>query len=155
MGNFDEERENMHGHYHGHDWPALRIFKAIGIAIGGLAMAVVLGFLFGWFVMKLWNWVMPDIFGLKMITYWQAFGLVVLAKILFGGTRHAYGHHHRDHGEKMMRLKAWKHMRGRMGSQWAPGGEYSNWRYYEDYWNSEGKAAYEAYLNRIKEEKKS
>jgi len=39
---------------------------------------------FGWFVMLLWNWLMPAIFGLGAITYWQAFGLVVLAKLIFG-----------------------------------------------------------------------
>lgn len=36
-------------------------------------------------VQCLWNWLLPDIFGLKEITYWQAFGLFVLAKLLFGG----------------------------------------------------------------------
>jgi len=145
--------EDMEGHgFHDHgDWPALRGLKILGMVIGGLVLAVVLGFLFGYFVMMLWNWLMPELFGLKVINYWQAFGLVVLAKILFGGT-HGY-RHHGHHGEK-----AWKrHWHGRYagmsGSQWAPGGDYSNWRYYEDYWKSEGKAAYEAYLNRIKEDK--
>lgn len=44
-------------------------------------------FLFGfsWAVFGLWNAVVPAVFGLKAITYWQAMGLLVLAKILFGG----------------------------------------------------------------------
>ncbi len=36
-------------------------------------------------VQCLWNWLLPDIFGLKEISYWQAFGLFILAKLLFGG----------------------------------------------------------------------
>ena len=39
--------------------------------------------LFGLLVMALWNWVMPDIFGLPQITYWQGWAMVVLAHILF------------------------------------------------------------------------
>ena len=47
---------------------------------------------FGLVVMALWNWLMPTLFGLRMITYWQALGLVVLSKILFGGFRGGYGY---------------------------------------------------------------
>ena len=35
-------------------------------------------------VMLLWNWLMPDVFGLTAISYWQALGLYVLCKLLFG-----------------------------------------------------------------------
>ena len=38
-------------------------------------------------VMLLWNRLMPAIFGLHVITYWQALGILVLSKILFGGFR--------------------------------------------------------------------
>lgn len=31
----------------------------------------------------LWNWLMPEIFGLKAIMFWQAWGLVFLSGILF------------------------------------------------------------------------
>jgi hypothetical protein len=48
-------------------------------------------------VMLLWNSLLPDIFGLKTITYLQAAGLLILAKILFGGfnrrQRYFYGHY--------------------------------------------------------------
>jgi hypothetical protein len=40
-----------------------------------------------WGVSALWNWLMPSIFGLRMITYWQALGLMVLSWILFRGFR--------------------------------------------------------------------
>jgi hypothetical protein len=38
-------------------------------------------------VMSLWNWLMPALFGLRMISFWQAMGLLVLSKILLGGFR--------------------------------------------------------------------
>lgn len=38
-----------------------------------------------WILMSLWNWLMPIIFDLTTITFWQALGLLVLSKILFGG----------------------------------------------------------------------
>ena len=55
----------------------------IPLAVGGLALVAALAFLFGFFVMLLWNWLMPAIFGLGEITYWQGWGLVILAHILF------------------------------------------------------------------------
>lgn len=36
-------------------------------------------------VMTLWNWLMPDIFGVDSISYWQAGGLLLLSKLLFSG----------------------------------------------------------------------
>jgi hypothetical protein len=57
------------------------ILKGICIA----AVITLLIFVFGWVTMRLWNWLMPDIFGLTTITYAQALGLLVLGKILFGG----------------------------------------------------------------------
>ena len=35
-------------------------------------------------VMELWNWLMPTLFGLPAISFWQALGLLVLSRILFG-----------------------------------------------------------------------
>jgi hypothetical protein len=36
-------------------------------------------------VHQLWNHLMPGIFGLGAIGYWQALGLLVLGRLLFGG----------------------------------------------------------------------
>jgi hypothetical protein len=47
--------------------------------------------LFGFFVMHLWNWLMPALFGWHLITFWQAVGILVLSKILFGGFRGRHG----------------------------------------------------------------
>jgi len=42
-------------------------------------------------VMLLWNWIIPAISPLTTITYWQAMGLFLLCRILFGG----FHQHHR------------------------------------------------------------
>ena len=55
------------------------------IAIAPVALAAFA--LFVWIVMSLWNWLMPAIFSLRAITYWQALGLMVLSWILFRGSR--------------------------------------------------------------------
>jgi hypothetical protein len=47
-----------------------------------LAILVFALFIYG--VMLLWNWIMPEIFGIRTLTYWQTLGLLVLCKILFG-----------------------------------------------------------------------
>jgi hypothetical protein len=63
--------------------------------------------------MLLWNSLLPEIFGLQQLNYLQATGLLVLARILFGGhigglggDRHHRGHHfHRNHlREKWMNM---------------------------------------------------
>ena len=38
-------------------------------------------------VMELWNVLMPGVFAVRTISFWQALGLLVLSKILFGGFR--------------------------------------------------------------------
>ena|SRR5215470_6914232 len=35
-------------------------------------------------VMRLWNWLTPALFGWHVINFWQAVGLLILSKILFG-----------------------------------------------------------------------
>ncbi len=52
------------------------VFAVAGVAIIGL---------FGLLIMSLWNALMPDIFGLKTISYWQAWGLFLLSFIFFKG----------------------------------------------------------------------
>ncbi|MDR1226216.1 MAG: hypothetical protein LBK47_04880 [Prevotellaceae bacterium] len=51
--------------------------------------------------MLLWSWLMPAIFGVSAINFWQALGLLVLARLLFGGfggRRGWLGHHAMMHG---------------------------------------------------------
>ena len=37
---------------------------------------------FGFIVMSLWNAILPVVLGVKVITFWQALGILVLSKIL-------------------------------------------------------------------------
>jgi hypothetical protein len=48
---------------------------------------------FGFGVMSLWNWLMPALFGWRLISFGQAVGILVLSKILFGGFRGHPGRH--------------------------------------------------------------
>jgi hypothetical protein len=66
---------------------ALRVAKMIAIAI--VAVIVI-----GYFVMLLWNDLIPELFKGPVLTFWQAVGLLVLSHILFRG----WGGHHRGHG---------------------------------------------------------
>jgi predicted membrane chloride channel (bestrophin family) len=76
----------------------LRILKFVVIAV--LALTV-----FGFVVMQLWNWLTPTLFGWHVITFWQALGILILSKILFGGFRGRPGPH-----------RYWRH---RMMERWA------------------------------------
>ncbi len=40
---------------------------------------------FSFIVMGLWNAILPVVLGVKAISFWQALGILVLSKILFGG----------------------------------------------------------------------
>jgi len=59
---------------------ATRILKFAAIAVLVIALA-------GFIVMQLWNWLTPALFGWHVITFWQALGILILSKILFGGFR--------------------------------------------------------------------
>jgi hypothetical protein len=48
------------------------------------------GFIGGEVVMHLWNWLLPPLFGWRQITFWQAFGLLALCRILFGHHGHGW-----------------------------------------------------------------
>ncbi len=80
---------------------AAKIAKIAAMVVGGLALAALFGFAFGLVVKLLWNWLMPELFGLKEISYWQAWGLVILSHILikpgYGGNG---GGHGKDRGKR-------------------------------------------------------
>jgi len=66
-------------------------------------------FLFGWVVMTLWNNLIPVLFSGPVISFGQALGLFVLARVLllglrpWGGARRGYGRSHgRRRGEKRL-----------------------------------------------------
>jgi hypothetical protein len=70
-------------------------------------LAIVAGFSAA--AMLLWNALVPGIFGLGAINFWQALGLLCLARLLFGGFGMFHGHHGRGWG---------KHSRNPMREKW-------------------------------------
>ena len=62
--------------------------------IGFLAVIAVSGVV----VMLLWNWLMPPLFGLITISFWQALGMFVLCRLLFGGFGGRHKMRHKVHG---------------------------------------------------------
>lgn len=78
---------------------------------------------FSWIVMLLWNATLPALVGVKLISFWQAAGLLVLSKILFGGFRGGPGwgakHHMRKHWrEKMANMSEEERAKFREKCQW-------------------------------------
>jgi hypothetical protein len=59
--------------------------KWIFLAPLAIAGIVVFGFIGIELVLHLWNWLLPQLFGWRQITFWQAFGILALCRILFGG----------------------------------------------------------------------
>jgi len=62
---------------------------------------------FGFLVMRLWNWLTPALFGWHVITFWQALGILILSKILFGGFR---GGPPRGWGWRRRMMERWDQM---------------------------------------------
>ncbi len=76
-----------------------RALKFLVIAVAAIAV-------FSAVVMSLWNWLMPALFGWRIITFWQAVGLLVLTHILFGRPG---GHHRHMHWRHRM-MERWNQM---------------------------------------------
>lgn len=57
-----------------------KVLGIIAIAIGAVA-------LFGFIVMTLWNNVLAKVTNVRLVSFGQALGILVLSKILFGGFR--------------------------------------------------------------------
>lgn len=74
--------------------------RGLTMALFAVLFALVLGYV----VMNLWNSLTPVLFGWHVITFWQAVGLLILSRILFGGF----------HGRGGRRM----HWRNRMRERW-------------------------------------
>ena len=77
----------------------------------------------GQIVRLLWNWLLPPLFGIPQITFWQALGLLALSRILFGGfgMNGGSGAHYRRRWEAMTpeeRERIRERMRARVRHRW-------------------------------------
>lgn len=116
--------------------------KVICYSILGLAGTALIGLVIGFGLKLLWNWLMPDLFNLKEITYWQAIGIFILARFLFGtlgSNSHERSSRDRRYNKEKMDKK----------------GNWSNWRYYDDWWDREGKKAFTDYVDKRVQEKET
>ena len=80
------------------------------VAILGIVLAVFIG---GEIVKELWNWLLPPLFGWREITFWQAFGILALCRILFGGRGFCHSNSSRRTPEERERFR--KAIRERFG----------------------------------------
>ncbi|HEY9594072.1 MAG TPA: hypothetical protein VHE79_06325 [Spirochaetia bacterium] len=116
--------------------PAARGLRIAGIVVAGVVGAAVFALAFGWLVMLLWNWLMPEIFHLGTITYWQGFGIIILAKLIFGAMRG--GHVGPRHGPWM----------SGPGSRSDPRAQHmrDRWKWYHEFWEAEGRQAFDRFV---------
>ena len=61
---------------------ATKLLIVAPLAILGMALFIFIG---GTIVMLLWNSLMPPLFSLPALSFWQALGILMLCRILFGG----------------------------------------------------------------------
>jgi hypothetical protein len=133
-----------------------KVIHIIGWVFIGLGFAALFALVFGFVVKWVWNMLMPELFGLSAITFWQAFGIVILAKLLFGGfSPHRHNRSPKDYRQQYERHFPWK----RFGdNQRSLKTNYRIWKYYHRFWQDEGETAFEAYMKRKEgedQEKKS
>jgi hypothetical protein len=100
-----------------------KVLRIVGMVIGGACLGVLIAFLFGWVLMLLWNWLMPSIFGLPVITFWKAWGLIILAHILFKSGHHGRFHHWDRHSRPEWKEKFRGKMRAHFQECCSPEGE--------------------------------
>ena len=102
--------------------------KGLAVFVAVLAVVAVLSFA----VMLLWNSLVPELFHGPPLQFWQALGLLLLSRILFGGLRGRAGWH--GHWRQRMWRERWEsmtpeerarlseHFQRRCGQRGAPAG---------------------------------
>ena len=86
--------------------------------------------------MWLWNWIMPELFGLTTLSYWQAVGLFILLKILLGGCGSGGDSSKSSSGKSKCKCKGESKT------------EFSKWKHYDKFWKEEGEQSYNEYIER-------
>lgn len=130
----------------------------IGKVILGVIAAAAFALVIGALAMVLWNWVMVDVFSLPEIGYWQAFGIVLLAKLLFGFGSFGHGEKHEDSKKTIrgeirneIRSEICKEMKKEMGEEVRKGmhRHFGTNRFddmYEAWWEKEGAECFKQYM---------
>ena len=108
-----------------------------GMIIFGIIAMTGLAILFGFVIMWLWNWLMPELFDLPSLTYWQAVGLFILSKILLGG----FGG-----GGSSKNKRSSDHCESKRGKK---KGDFSKWEHYDAFWKEKGETEYATYVEEL------
>jgi hypothetical protein len=82
---------------------ARKLLFIIPIGLAGLAV-------FTGIVMLLWNNILVQVVHVSVISFWQALGILVLSKILFGGFRGGGGGHWGRHRWRKEMMDRWDKM---------------------------------------------
>ena len=64
----------------------------------------------GFIVMYLWNWILPGVTHAGRLNFWQALGLLVLCRLLFGNFNKGGGGHNRFREKAMGMRSKWQSM---------------------------------------------
>lgn len=134
---------------------AMKVLKITGMTILGIGAA----FLFGLVIMWLWNWLMPLIFGLPEVTYWQGIGLLILSSILFGrlgGSSSDSKKEKKSKGSVKEQIKEEirKEFAKEFEKECGKEDKESNSDYeeaYEEWWEAEGRQSFEKYAKKSEE----
>jgi len=108
-----------------------------------LFLGVLIILLFGTSLTLLWNWLMPDLFGIQKISLIQGFGVFALSKIIFGG----FSGESKDKKDKK-KMNDYNQVDLRKTSI----NSHSNNIYddlFEKWWTEEGQSIFEKYLNEV------
>src|SRR5215831_2351665 len=89
-------------------WPLM-----IPLVLVGFLVFIFIG---GEVVKLLWNWLAPPLFGLPLLSFWQALALLALCRILFGGFGMGGGGHRVDRSRVVDRIT--ERMADRFAERW-------------------------------------
>jgi len=116
--------------------PLRKAVMIIGFVLLGLVTVTALVAIFGFAVQWLWNTLMPEVFNLPEVSYWQAVGLAVLAQIFFGNHSSYAGNSRSGHS------KGEKHVHT------SDDGQHHNYDSLGTFWKEYGREAFNEWLNR-------
>ena len=135
---YDGESSNRH--------PVVKVFIVLGFVLLGIIAVTALAIVFGLVVQWLWNALMPVIFNLPEVTYWQAVGLVVLGHILFGS------HNHNHSSRSKVRGRSSRSKRDNHSDEKHvyinKNGHECHYDSFREFWNDYGRDAFDKWLNR-------
>ena len=141
LGNFNYKSSSTGG----------KVFRIAGYVLVGLLFAAAFAIVFAILVKFIWNSMMPALFDFKEITFWQAFGIIILAKLLFGSFG---GPHHSRWKKDGGYAPPWHRPPGASDADMPPSRYHRDWKAYTQYWQEEGKAAFKDYMDKIEQEPK-